>query len=178
MGRLLAGIALGSKEVAAGHLLDAREDGDMGKVPKVRCIEVRAAGKRGLGIYAAKKFAPGEEVLTFHGTETAQQGAHTLQIGKHRHLTVAAPGKYINHSCDPNCGIKNKTTLVAIKPIEEGEEITFDYAMTELHIDGFSECLCKAKNCRGRIAGFDGLPCDIKKKYNGYFSDYLLESNE
>ena len=34
--------------------------------------------------------------------------------------------KYINHSCDPNAGIRNNRDIVAMKPIREGEEIVID----------------------------------------------------
>lgn len=42
---LVAGIALGSKEFAAGHLLDARENGDMGEVPRIQRYGGRPALK-------------------------------------------------------------------------------------------------------------------------------------
>ena len=37
---------------------------------------------------------------------------------------------YLNHSCNPNCGINGSFKIVALKDIEPWEEITFDYAMS------------------------------------------------
>ena len=41
------------------------------------------------------------------------------------------PADFVNHSCDPNCGIVGAVLLVARRAIEAGEEICFDYAMTD-----------------------------------------------
>jgi SET domain-containing protein len=42
-------------------------------------------------------------------------------------------GKYINHSFDPNTNIVHNT-VVAIKPIQKHDEITFDYTASECNI--------------------------------------------
>ena len=34
----------------------------------------------------------------------------------------------INHSCNPNCGLRGEITFVAMRDINVDEEITFDYA--------------------------------------------------
>src|SRR5579872_3758479 len=53
----------------------------------------------------------------------------------------------INHSCNPNCGIKGALKIVAMRNIKKGEEITFDYAMSESSNYKF-KCNCDATNCR------------------------------
>lgn len=137
-------------------------------------IEVRQTKDRDKGIYAKRDFNIGEIVLIFQGNELVTEGGHhTLQIGQNEHLLVDEPQRYVNHSCDPNCGIKGRTILVAMKPIKQGEEVTFDYAMTEYSCSGL-QCLCGAKNCRGKITGFDKLPDDFRERYKGFISDYLL----
>ncbi|MCB1176056.1 MAG: SET domain-containing protein, partial [Leptospiraceae bacterium] len=37
----------------------------------------------------------------------------------------------MNHCCDANCGLRGQIVFVAMKNIEPGEELLFDYAMTE-----------------------------------------------
>jgi len=56
-------------------------------------------------------------------------------------------GGIFNHSCNPNCGFTNTFTLIAIKDIQPGEELCFDYAFNENVIEPF-ECNCGSKNCR------------------------------
>lgn len=138
-------------------------------------IELKTKNGKGKCIYAKRNFNAGDFVLIFQGDELKNiMGRHTLQIGSHEHLLIYEPQRYVNHSCNPNCGIKGRTILVAMRSIKKGEEITFDYAMTEERCFGW-QCLCGSKNCRGKIAGFKGLPEDFKKKYTGFISDYLLQ---
>ena len=83
----------------------------------------------------------------------------------------------INHSCNPNCGIRGEITGVAMRDIEINEEITFDYAMLDDEDDTDYNliCTCGEENCRGKITGKDWLRPDLQKKYKGYFAFYLQE---
>ncbi len=55
-----------------------------------------------------------------------------------------------NHSCDANTGFAGLNT-VALKDIQQGEELTLDYAtFLGKDMEPF-ECKCGAVNCRGRI---------------------------
>lgn len=137
-------------------------------------IELRDCVEKGKGIYASKDFSVGEEVLTFQGKITHERGMHTLQVSLLEHLLVEEPWRYVNHSCDPCCGIKERTKLVAMRSIKSGEEITFDYAMTEKELSEMFDCLCGSELCRGKIFGYKNLPENLKEKYAGFISDYLL----
>ena len=56
------------------------------------------------------------------------------------------------HSCDPNCRIDlAQRVLVALRPIEAGEAITYDYETTESWFSHPFWCLCGSRRCRGRI---------------------------
>lgn len=136
---------------------------------------VRVADRPGMGrgVVASRPIAVGERVLTFHGAEVDRRGSHTLQVGKNAHLEVEPPGRFVNHSCDPSCGIRDRTTLVARRRIEKGEEITFDYAMTEEEMTPF-RCGCGSVVCRGTVTGFLDLPAERHDSYRGLISDYLL----
>ena len=56
--------------------------------------------------------------------------ANALQIGVNRYLDLDEPGRLVNHSCDPNAAIREELLLVAIRDIQIGEEIRFDYSTT------------------------------------------------
>ncbi|MEK6896996.1 MAG: SET domain-containing protein-lysine N-methyltransferase [Nanoarchaeota archaeon] len=77
-----------------------------------------------------------------------------------------------NHSCEPNCGFSNQITLIAIKDINKGEELTFDYAFSESKMDEF-KCNCGSENCRKIIKQTDWKNLVIQKRYLKYFSPYL-----
>ena len=59
--------------------------------------------------------------------------------------------------------------------IKKGEEITFDYAMTDDDPEDYFECNCGVKNCRKMITGNDWKMKSLQKKYRGYFSLYIQE---
>src|SRR5215471_16896979 len=79
---------------------------------------------------------------------------------------------YLNHSCDPNLGVRGEITFVARRDIRGGEELTHDWAMTD--DDDYSiECNCGALNCRKVLTGKEWQRSDLQKRYAGYFSTYL-----
>ncbi len=80
---------------------------------------------------------------------------------------------YLNHSCDPNLGVRGEITFVAMSDIRAGEELTHDWAMTD--DDDYSvECNCGTANCRKILTGKDWQRPDLQKRYAGYFSAYLV----
>lgn len=62
---------------------------------------------------------------------------------------------YLNHSCDGNCGFDDNGDFVAIRPVAEGEELSYDYALVESNPGFFMRCTCGSKNCRQVITGND-----------------------
>src|SRR5215470_9129214 len=79
---------------------------------------------------------------------------------------------YSNHSCQPNLGVRGEITFVAMRDIRAGEELTHDWAMTD--VDDYSvECNCGAATCRRLLTGKAWPRPDLQKRYAGYFSAYL-----
>jgi SET domain-containing protein len=131
-----------------------------------------------MGVFSKSKFQPNEPILTFQGPVLEREEIPTLvnpeddrylQINKTQYLGPSgAFDDYINHSCNPNCGLafqNEKIILKAIKPISPGEELTWDYSTTMDEEDWEMDCSCRAKQCRSRIRDFKTLPDHIKKKY-------------
>jgi SET domain-containing protein len=61
---------------------------------------------------------------------------------------------FINHSCEPNCEsdeIDGKVVIRAIRNIEAGEELAYDYCLYDGDPDDLALCHCAAKNCRGSM---------------------------
>ena len=68
--------------------------------------------------------------------------------------------RFANHSCDANCSAQKwevegdtRIALIALRDIQENEEITFDCRWEYECGVTSRECLCGAKNCRGEIGG-------------------------
>jgi hypothetical protein len=144
-------------------------------------VELRKSYDKGEGVFAAKLFCFGETVMTGVIAKTAEANhSHASQIGENEYVLHAGLISKVNHSCEPNCGIRlNKTgahDFIAIKDIQPHEEITFDYAMRNYTIDHFPyTCRCGSRKCRGRITGWKDLSESRKKEYAGFVAPYLLE---
>lgn len=141
--------------------------------------------KFGKGVYAVKKIRPREVVAIFDGPIfdddfngwTKDILNHAIQIGKTLWRDSCGPARYINHSCDPNCGIKKLNRIVAMKTIYPGEEITWDYEMSEHSWWWKMRCRCKSNMCRKKIGDYKNMPAKTRKKYKGFISDWLITSN-
>ena len=143
---------------------------------------------RGRGVFAGRDFQRGDSVMRTRGTPIAFQTEHSVQIAMDRHLEPSPPVRHLNHSCDPNLGVcTNEHGLpdfVALRTIAAGEEVTFDYAMTEYRhyprTDAQGEfslaCGCGTARCRGRLGYYSELPDELRREYARYTSSYLTDN--
>lgn len=142
--------------------------------------------KRGRGVFAAAPIAKGE-VLAVWGGELVD-GARFRRLGPHERsfgfqveeevflVTISRRhdvADLVNHSCEPNAGLSGQITLVAMRDIAAGEEICFDYAMTDSSPLLEFDCRCGSAACRGRVAASDWRRPELQRRYAGYFSAYL-----
>ncbi|MCC6138528.1 MAG: SET domain-containing protein-lysine N-methyltransferase [Bdellovibrionaceae bacterium] len=100
---------------------------------------------------------------------------HTIQIGPALWRDSTGIARLINHSCDPNCGIKNYIQVVAMRTILPGEEIFWDYEMTEKNPWWKMRCGCGSPLCRKTIGNYKNMPKAVREKYKGFISKWLLK---
>jgi uncharacterized protein len=81
----------------------------------------------------------------------------------------------LNHSCNPNVGVRGQITFVAMRDIPAGAELTIDYAMIDGDPAERMECSCGAPECRQLITGDDWSLRELQLRYAGYFSRYLQD---
>ncbi len=125
-------------------------------------VEVRRADGQA-GVFARRPFAAGAIVLPLDGCLVAQPTRYTLQPGPGEHLAASSPAEcpwvYLNHSCAPNVAIDaSQRVVIAQRPIVAGDELRFDYNMTEGEIAEPFACRCGAPECVGTVRGFMHLP--------------------
>lgn len=119
---------------------------------------VRKSNKEGLGVFVVRHFEKDEIVLPWEAERileeselsslTHKEKEYISRRGDGKYILFTEPGRYVNHSCDPNTKAE-KNANVAIRDIKEGEEITTDYEL-EGALNQF-QCHCGSKNCRGLI---------------------------
>lgn len=116
----------------------------------------------GRGVFARRSIAGGAvlgeipgEILDDH----PEDSSYVMELPSGKLLEPAAPLRFMNHSCDPNCELfywfdenqavqEDRLWLQTIRPIEPGEELLIDYSWPA---DAAITCRCGAENCRGWI---------------------------
>jgi SET domain-containing protein len=146
---------------------------------------MRVTPGKGSGSFAISKIKKGEAVSSFGGYVINQRQLHSypldrvsrsLQLNQDLYLLSGInpeAGDMINHSCEPNCGVAGTSSVQALQDIEIGDELSFDYAMTDSSEYDEFICACGKDKCRGQITGNDWQKDELQSKYKNYFSSYV-----
>ena len=148
-------------------------------------IEGRECGEKGgRGVFAREPIARGELLVVFAGSVLEGeelpglppgQRRLVLQVDENHYLLSEVEGwaDWVNHCCEPNAGLRGQVTLVAMRDIEAGEEICYEYAMSDGSAYDDFECRCERAACRGQVSGNDWMLEELWERYRGHFSPYL-----
>jgi len=134
-------------------------------------IEIRESGVHGRGVYTVQFIRKGTRVIEYAGEHVSWEHApdnpndpHTFNFGLENGDVInpetgGNDARWINHSCNPNCEAveeDDRVFIYAIRNIEAGEELLYDYRMQidEPITDAVKKkfaCACGASNCRGTM---------------------------
>lgn len=152
--------------------------------------EARENSTGGCGVFANTMIAKNELISLWGGRIVHKDELdpsmprftqRVLQVDEDLYLLTAEekePTDCFNHSCDPNLGFSGQIGLIALRDIRAGEELTFDYAMSDGGPYDEFECHCGSIHCRRKITGSDWKLPQLWNKYKGYFSPYLARRIE
>ena len=125
-------------------------------------FEIRGSEIHGYGAFARRKIPQGTRLVEYTGERITSEEVdrrsrrkrlYIFSLGKRYALDGAVDGsgaEFINHSCDPNMEahlVRGRIYLTSLRPIEPGEELTYDYNIEDDMEPG--KCNCGAKKCRG-----------------------------
>ncbi len=130
---------------------------------------------KGNGLFVIKDIEKGEVILDWSdGVLYKAKSPYYLPGDLVDHAIQVSENEWVdhifarnaNHSCNPNTSVNDFTKFIALKDIKKGEEIFWDYAMTEdsdwvMPID----CLCGENDCRIRISSFSALDVGKQELY-------------
>jgi uncharacterized protein len=158
---------------------------DINPGPQPPPLLVRDSNVHGRGVFATRRIEKGERIVEYLGERVSHDEAdrrYELKDENDSHTflfivdskTVIDAGtegndaRFFNHSCDPNCESvveKRRVFIEALRTIEAGEEMTYDYQIYRDHddpenIDEVFACRCGFANCRGTML----WPPEPKKK--------------
>ena len=124
----------------------------------------------GKAVHAVVGIREGEVLTRFSGPRIDARRVPAGLVGRRDRFVQVSADQYmgpsgaiddlINHSCAPNAGLRfgdGDVFLTAIRDIEAGEEIAWDYSTTLSDPSWQMVCACGAVGCRGIIGAFETL---------------------
>ena len=152
-------------------------------------FEVRNSKIHGRGVFAKRRIRKGTTVIEYLGDIITNDEADTryedkdprdnhtflFTIDSKRVIDAGVNGneaRFINHGCDPNCqstGLRKRIWIEAIKTIQPGEELKYDYQIVRSDddpsdVDEIFACRCGAESCRGSMLEPVKKPRKARKK--------------
>lgn len=147
-------------------------------MPLLDGLKVVASSIHGYGVVTTREFKKGDTVCfgdgvlykaddEFDDTYALVLPGEDSGLGEQFFWDLVCQTRWFNHSCDPNTEVSSKwdheantcrAWWVALRDIQPGEEITYDYAFVG---DVAEPCACGAPTCRGLIVDPD--PAELAK---------------
>ena len=152
------------------------------KLPIHRKVYIAPSKIEGYGIFAKQDFKPGQTVYIIKGRiikfnirneRDALYGPLWIGIGKNTWIDTRGVAPYLNHSSNPNCGIRGRVTVCAMRPIKKGEEITIDYSITEEQPLWWMKDATAKNKKESIIRAIQFMPKEKFKRYLPYIPRYF-----
>ncbi len=127
----------------------------------------------------------GARLFWIDGRESSQPSRYSVQVDRDLHVQVDPERpleeildlyswRYMNHSCEPNTIVRGRE-FIALRDIERGEAITFNYNTSEYDMAEPFACQCGSARCEGTIRGFRHLSTRQQSELRPLLSAHLLE---
>ncbi len=139
-------------------------------------FKVRRSAVHGLGAFALRRIRRGTRITEYLGERVSHREAdrryedrdendgHTFLFVVDAKTVIDAgvdgnDSRFINHSCEPNCAAvieKKRVFIEAIRTIQPGEELSYDYQLGRddddpPDVDEIYACRCGHASCRGTM---------------------------
>lgn len=125
---------------------------------------IRSSSIHAAGCYTTTPIRKGTRVVEYTGPRITKEAAdakyenspttYLFGVGN-GDMVIDGHGTamFLNHCCDPNCEtgeVKGRVWIKAIRDIEAGEELTYDYHLYDGDEDE-ARCNCGKAKCRGTM---------------------------
>lgn len=132
-------------------------------------VRIRDNGEMGQATFAAIPIPKGTRFFEVSGLVIPFPTIYTIMLEPGRHLLFGGGAQCLAHSCNPNVRIivdpeRRTIACQALRCIEEGELISFNYLTTEWKMNSPFQCICKSSKCFKYIKGFSSLSSEERQK--------------
>ena len=139
---------------------------------------VESSGEKGVGVYAGASIKKFTTILKSRAvSSSSEKDKYSVQVSWDKHVQMDSPARLINHSCEANVGVRDNELgaydFVALKDIDAGEELVWDYGSVEFDATEIKQCLCGSPSCRGGHINFEDSHESIRKQYGNFYARYL-----
>ncbi|KAJ1360000.1 hypothetical protein KIN20_018852 [Parelaphostrongylus tenuis] len=185
-------------------------------------VEIREAPGKGLGAFAIRDIPKGSFIAEYAGElisneemnrriaeitahRNAEEKHYMMALDGHRIIDCKQKGnegRFLNHSCSPNCKVETvhvvvskktrpngvyvkydkRITIYTIEDVPAGSELCFNYQMRQYNVGcPLPDCKCGAPNCTGTLgstAGSDNISVDVTKQRGNKRSSRSLPPQE
>lgn len=150
-----------------------------------RNLAIRKSQIHGYGVFACKPFKKGDYIATVMGSRIeyksyfrGQSNRYANWIGydKDRWIDPVDEFQYINHSSNPNAGLRGGDPLkaYALRDIGIDDEVTIDYSTIEADEEFYFENLeHESSGYRPIIGPIHTLPIETYKSYLPFIPSYF-----
>lgn len=127
----------------------------------------------GRGVFARRQFRRGQSIGRMTGRVTTGDDydpSYVVDLGKAGVLEPAAPFRFLNHCCEPNCelqewepeeGEEPQIWVHALKTVRPDQQLTIDYGWPA---EAAIPCLCGSPRCRGWVVDEAELPKVLRRQ--------------
>ncbi|HEU5280641.1 MAG TPA: SET domain-containing protein-lysine N-methyltransferase [Gammaproteobacteria bacterium] len=116
------------------------------------------SGLQGQGVFTLRPIKADDVIFEMKGKMVDAPTQTSVQVGDKQHIEDNL-AKYLNHHCEASARVdREKKALVALRNLNPGDEITFDYRKNEDKMAVPFMCGC----CGKRICGKSGKPAENK----------------
>jgi SET domain-containing protein len=145
-------------------------------------LRVSSSPLEGQGVFAMERIPAGAVVTRCRGKIQTLSEVHpearVMQIGFDVYLAEdlenPSVDDFINHSCTPNLGFLDGTPVhYALRDIEVGEELCYDYSTCMNEAGWTIPCLCGSSSCRGAIISHCDLSPHVQSRLQSTSLQYL-----
>lgn len=143
-------------------------------------VEIKPNGGMGNVSFAKSFIRCGSRFLQVQGLRLSFPTTLTVMLNETSHLLFGGGMQYLAHSCEPNVRIciddlNNIVECEALRDIQEGEMVAYDYNTTEWDMANPFTCLCGSKSCVLTVRGHKYLTFNQRARIRNLLSPAMRE---